>query len=149
MSQALSFHRPLLVAGCVGLFLAGCGGGPKAVNVEGKLLNNGQPYAPPAGVKLSLSFNGTDPKGGAAVYPATVNPSDGSFVVSSPKGPGMPAGHYKINLNLSSESTDPASLDKAKKDNAALKLVHGKECDIAAGDKATLTIDIGKGTVGP
>jgi hypothetical protein len=146
MSQTSGFGCRLFVAGCMALFLAGCGG-VKGVKVEGKLLNNGQAYVPPAGVKVNLSFLSTDPKGGASAHAAVINPGDGSFVVSGPKDAGMPPGKYKINLNLTSEATDPASLEKATWANAALAQIHGKECDIPAGGKATITIDIGKGTV--
>jgi hypothetical protein len=142
MKQVLGYRR-LLVAACVAVLLAGCGGG-RGIKVEGKVLRDGKPYTPQQGLKLNLSLNGTGSGNQATTYPATVA-DDGSFVVDGPKGAGVPPGKYTINANLTPEGTDPDSLSKAQKASAALAAINGKECEVAAG--RPITIDIGKGSV--
>lgn len=145
MNSAFRFRR-LYMAAFAALLFAGCG--PRMVKVEGKLLNNGQPYTPPPGAHLSLSFVGSG-EGGPTIYPATINPGDSSFTAPGPNGGGVPPGKYKIQLNLAPESTDPASLAKMAAAGNVFTAINGKECEVPDSGAKSLTIDIAKGTVNP
>jgi hypothetical protein len=136
-----------LIPACVVLLFLGCGpaGG---VKLQGKIVKDGQPYAAPSGETLTLSLNGKDAEGKAAIYPAAVNSSDGTFDLKGTNGAGVPPGTYQINLSTSTASTDPAALNKMDELKQKFAAVNGKDCVIAAGDAGkTITIDIGKGTV--
>jgi hypothetical protein len=121
--------RCLLVL-CAALVLPACGS--KGVNVEGKLVKDGQPYTPPQGVTLHLSCTGKAADGKEVVCAGSINASDSSFVLSVPKGKGVPPGKYKVNLNLTSTATNPAALAKLPALNAQFKAINDKEFEVTS-----------------
>src|SRR5262245_4510848 len=145
MSQVFGFRRCCFALVVVALFAAGCGGA-KAVKVEGKLVKSGQPYTLTEGGSLNLSFHSKGMTGEGMVYPARVNATDGSFVLDGPEGRGIPPGRYKITLNRTTESSDPASLVKLYQSNKQFTFINGKECEVTD-ESDKVTIDIGKGTI--
>ncbi len=147
MRQVLGISKQGCALACFALLLCGCGGGSKGVKVEGKLLKDGQPFKAQQGELLSLSFRGKDAKGSDVICPAKVA-SDGTFTVAGPKGGDrVPPGNYKINLSVTLQGTDGASLAKAATINEQFSLIQGKEYEVTAEPTQTVTIDVGKGTL--
>ena len=145
MRRPLRFRRPLLLA-CAALFFVGCGA--PAVKVEGNLVKDGKPFIPPTGQTLSLSFAGKSAGGEDATYGAVVNSAAGSFQVVGPKGAGIPPGTYKVHVSVSTESSDPVSLNNIETLNSQFALINQKDCVIEPGDAGKkITFDVGKGTV--
>lgn len=136
---------PVLVLCLAVASFSGCGGGdaPK-MKVDGKLMKGKQPLAEVDGQKVNLSFASRDPKDGKA-YVAVVN-SDGSFDVN-PSGGGIPAGKYKISINVTMEGNDTKALQKQTKLNEQFGAINGAECEITSDPVQHLTIDVVTGGV--
>jgi hypothetical protein len=131
---------------CAAFLFVGCGS--PGVKVEGQLVKDGKPFVPPTGQMLSLSFIGKDADGKEQSLGAAVNSTDGSFAVTGPKGSGIPPGTYKVKLSVSTESSDPDSLNRIETLNSQFALINQKDCVIEAGDAGKkITIDVSKGTV--
>lgn len=96
-----------LLAAPLVLALAGPGcGSSDAVRVGGKLLKGGNPYTPPSGQRIGVTFYAVEAKdaAGKAVpagepYPAQFNPADGTFTVPGPDGRGIPRGKYRVAIS--------------------------------------------------
>jgi hypothetical protein len=145
MRQVLGFRSCGLVLAFAAFLFLGCGAG--VVKVEGNLVKDGKPYTPQPGENLSLSFNGKNAAGAPTVYPATVDGSNGSFMVKAPDSAGVPPGTYKIHMSIAGGS-DTASLAKAAQSNRQFTAINDKDIEIAAGDAGKkITIDIAKGTI--
>lgn len=138
MSQ-ISWFRRFIVLTCATLLFAGCAES-SGVKLAGKLVKAGKGYILPAEDTLNLSFEGKN------LYPATFNPADGTFTVAGPKGTGIPPGKYKISLNRTPGSNDPASLSKSTDLNAEFSKVDGKEVEINSG-MTSITIDLATGAI--
>ena len=138
MSQPSALRLRGFAGFVAALLLFGCGGGGKGVRIEGKLVKNGQPVKVPEGMTVTLAFAGTDPKGGAAVYPAAVS-SDGSFVADN-----VPPGKYQLRVGLSGGSNDPKGLARLEELNRDYKEA-SKYLDYEVPNESSLriTVDIG------
>jgi hypothetical protein len=130
--------------GLVVLFASGCGGAPKMVKVEGKLMKGPQPFTPTAGESVRISFSGKGPKGEDADYGAEVSATDGSFVVNAAGG-GVPVGRYKVTVSSSMTGSDPASLAKMGTINKQFAGITGKEYEVTD-NPHNISIDIISGT---
>jgi hypothetical protein len=116
------------------LALTGCGGGGSVV--EGKVVNNGQPYSQATDGEVSITLS-TDDKAGAGGT-GMVNP-DGTFTIKSGKGGGLPAGKYKV-----SYVAYPKATTTGKGPPPQPRVVNTDEVwDVGSGK--TFTLDIGKG----
>jgi hypothetical protein len=105
--------RNVIIASCaLALVVAsGCGiGGPKLVPVNGKLTNGGKSPLPDPKGGLTIVFLPTDPNAKKATYPATpFNQDDNSFTVPGPDGKGIPAGKYKVTINMMVPGSSPVA----------------------------------------
>jgi hypothetical protein len=117
---------------------AGCGGGPSATAVSGKLLENGEPVKPmqggPPGDKgWRLSFALADPaeKNHEPQY-AQIS-DDGSFRVDGPNRKGIPPGKYRL------------SVQKGPMGKAALITITDV-VEVPRASSVTIEVDAGKKT---
>ena len=69
MRQVFALLARLLPLAGVSFLLLGCSGGVKGVKVGGSILKDGKAASPPTDMKISLSFQGKDEKGGATTPP--------------------------------------------------------------------------------
>jgi hypothetical protein len=128
-------------AGLAALFLAGCGG--NTVRVTGRLVKDGQPFtvrltgAEPD--TLAVDFHGTA-DGAKVAFAATVA-EDGTFTVPGAERKGIPRGQYRIAVLHSGFLG--AGGDRFKTRYASDKTPLAVEIT----ENATLTIDLGAGTV--
>ncbi|OWK38464.1 hypothetical protein [Fimbriiglobus ruber] len=139
------------VSACVFAFLSGCGAGKLegGVRVEGKLVKASKPFVVTDSAQvLSLAVTGTNAKGEATSYPATINASDGSFVIPGPANGGVPPGKYKISMSLTAPmGNSPAELEKAAALNKQFAMVNGQEFEVGSDGVQSFTIDTGTGAV--
>ncbi len=142
--RSFSNRRPgIWLTACTLLLLSGCGGGSgKKVNLEGKIVKDGQPYKPSAGESLSIAFKGTDADGKPSTFGGAITP-EGTFVANN-----IPPGKYKVQINLTSGGTTPAELAKSEKLNKQFEAVNSKlEYEVTSDATQKLDVDVGKGTV--
>jgi hypothetical protein len=127
-------NRIAALLGLAGLCvaLAGCGGGGSIV--QGKVVDNGQPYTLPPDTNLSIMLNPQD-KGGIGGSGSVQQ--DGTFTIKSSTGGGIPNGKYKVGYTLYSK---PAG----KKNSPPTPVTKETDeiWDVAPGK--TYTLDIGK-----
>lgn len=125
-----------LLAGTCILLLAGCGG-PKGFKVGGKVVSGGAPLKISDKGMLQVRFlDASDPN--PQPFPTKVNMSDASFQVSGKDGGGLPAGKYKIAVEL----IDPyPGKDKLKGQFANDKTTQTVDIN---GNKEDIVIDVGK-----
>ena len=90
------------------LTLLGCSSGTTevAIPVSGRLLDQGQPVKiatqglPPGDKGVHVAFVTLDASGNPGEpFSADVNPAEGTFTVSGPKGKGLAPGKYRITVN--------------------------------------------------
>jgi hypothetical protein len=96
--------RLILLVTLVTFGFSGCGSS-NTVWVTGTLLKGGNPYVPPAGHRVGLTFLAMEVQDASGKivannepYAAELNPKDGSFLVPGPEGKGIPAGKYRISV---------------------------------------------------
>lgn len=70
--------------------LTGCGGG--GVDVDGKVVNGGNPYTLSEGEAINISLQGDSASGNATVE------KDGHFVAKKSDGKPLPPGQYKVTV---------------------------------------------------
>jgi len=115
--------------------------------VEGKVVRDGTPVKSQQDQPLNLSFNGTDAKGAAVVFPAAVD-SDGNFSVKGTDGKGIPPGKYKLAVAVSGGGSDPAGIAKMAALNKDFAAANAKlEYEVTADSPQKIQVDVGKGTV--
>ena len=90
------------------LVVAGCGSGDKLLPLQGRLLKSGEPFEAGADELIQITFvpilpNGEPPKDH---YYANVNDVKGTFVAAGKTGKGMPAGKYRVALELMRKKKD-------------------------------------------
>jgi len=87
--------------------LAGCGGGPKPIAVQGKVTLGDQPLPPNA--EGTVTFYPDAAKGNKAKlqYPPLGTIKDGKYSVGSGKQEGTPAGWYKVTVTAIIPSKEP------------------------------------------
>jgi hypothetical protein len=103
-------RRTFFMAGVLALGLgAGCGGGPKLTVVKGKLTRGGETVLPDR-IKsgMTIVFVPAEPSKDAASFPGNFKNADDTFEVPGPDGKGIPAGKYKVTLNILTLTPSPA-----------------------------------------
>lgn len=87
---------------------AGCGGGPKLLKAKGKVVKNGEDFAPDDGEGLQVCFipiaeDKSPPKNW---YAADVDQSTGYFTAAGGEYKGMPPGKYRVMVELKKNRKD-------------------------------------------
>ncbi len=102
-------RHALTLAVAVGLcaLTVGCGG-DGLLRTNGRLLKGGQPYIPPEGEYIEVTFvpilpDGTPP---ADFYYAEVDQTTGTFRPAGKNGKGMPPGKYRVAVELMKKKKD-------------------------------------------
>jgi hypothetical protein len=95
---------PCLVIGVLSL---GCGDSSH-INARGRVLKGGQPYVLPEGQGLRIFFVPLDLPAGTHFdsYAAEYDPDNGSFEVKGKDRRGLPAGRYRVDLQLMEKKED-------------------------------------------
>jgi hypothetical protein len=145
--QVVGLHAACFILVSAAIILPGCAAGKAGVKIEGKLTKDGKSMQVKQGENLHLSLQSKVASGEPAIYPAKINPADGSFVVEGLDGKGIPPGTYKVSLSLTSGATDPAGLARMKKLGQQFKAINGKEFEVGSEAGQMVTIDITKGTI--
>jgi hypothetical protein len=144
--HVVGLHAARFVLVSAAIILPGCAG-KGGVKIEGKLTKDGGSVQVKQGEILHLSLHSKVAGGVPAIYPAKLNPADGSFVVEGPDGKGIPPGTYKVVLNVTSGATDPAGLARMSKIGQQFKAINGKEFEVGSEAGQNVTIDVTKGTI--
>jgi len=134
--------RNVLSACCVLVLVAtsGCGlGSPKAYQGKGKLSNRGKAPLPDPKGGITISFVPLDPNAKKVTYNAAFNGDDNSYEVYAPDGKGIPAGKYKVTLNMMAPGSPVA--DKVNDQFSSSKSPIEVE---VTGDNPNLDIDLSK-----
>jgi hypothetical protein len=91
----------LLLSGIV----AGCGSA--RINARGKLLKKGEPFTPAENEIVQIAFFPAETQSeDARSYLASFNRADGSFKVIGKDGRGLPAGKYRVTVQLIKDRKD-------------------------------------------
>src|SRR5262245_37358108 len=102
-------HRLLTAALILGLALmaSGCGKSDK-LRTQGRLLKGGEPYIPNEGEYIQITFvpMPEDGKPPDRHYYAGVDQDTGTFVPDGPDKLGMPAGRYRVAVELMKNKKD-------------------------------------------
>jgi hypothetical protein len=89
-----------MMAIVIAIAAVGCNSS-KTIKVKGRMVKDGQPYIIGEKEGLRIFFAPeTAPEGSYDTYSALYDRSDGTFRVTGKDGEGMPAGNYKIALEL-------------------------------------------------
>jgi hypothetical protein len=97
----------LVLAMGLGLMAAGCGG-DGLLRTQGRLLKGGQPVIPKEGESIAITFVPitADGKPAKDYYFAQVDQTDGTFRPAGKNGKGMPAGKYRVAVELMKKKKD-------------------------------------------
>jgi hypothetical protein len=89
------------------LLLTGCGGNG-LLHPKGRVVKGGGPITLKPGEDLGVFFYplGGDGKLGTTVYPAYFNAADSTFVVTGSDRRGLPAGKYRVAVELKLNKAD-------------------------------------------
>ena len=98
--------RILAVGMLLGLVASGCGHGRFVA--KGRVIKGGEPYQPAEGESLLISFAPVDSpvSSNADSYAAHYDPTDGTFEVVGKDGKGLPAGKYRVGIQLMKKKED-------------------------------------------
>jgi hypothetical protein len=121
-------------AGCLLLFLVGCGGN---AHVSGVVLEDGQPYKETAEM-VALTFTRID---GAMSISASIQ-KDGRFVVCGPNNDGLPPGKYKVGFYSDIEGGRGKKRIKDLKPDAS-----SLEIDLPPGKRQSIVLDLSKASM--
>src|SRR3954453_21126026 len=101
--------RRLFAGAAVLLALAasGCGGAPR-LTTKGRLVKDGQPFAPGEGEIVGVIFVPLPADGGGPrnYYAAMYNPEEGPFQASGPDRKGVPPGRYRVTVEVLKNKKD-------------------------------------------
>ena len=88
------------------IFLTGCGDG--RLRTKGQLLKGGQPFIPPEGEFIEITFVPIPPDGKPATnyYYAEVDQKTGTFRPAGRDYKGMPPGKYRVAVELMKKKKD-------------------------------------------
>jgi hypothetical protein len=91
----------------VGVLSLGCGDSAH-INARGRVVKRGQPYLLPEGQGLRIFFVPLDSKTGSHFdsFAADYDPENGTFEVKGKDGRGLPAGKYRVDLQLMKSKED-------------------------------------------
>jgi hypothetical protein len=111
----------------LGFLAVGCGDSSH-IKARGRILKGGQPYLTAQGEGLRIIFapleGGND--GHYDSYAAEYRPADGSFQVKGKDGAGLPAGKYRVSLELRKNREDVfGGRYVGKKSPFTLEVSHG------------------------
>jgi hypothetical protein len=99
--------RTLLAALLLGLLSAGCGGGPPLFKPRGRLVRDGEPYRPGGKETVHLAFFRADGQPDEReACPALFNREDGTFQVVGKARRGIPAGKYRVAVQVMKSRKD-------------------------------------------
>jgi len=130
------------------LAVTGCGGGVSGTKLNGKVLNNGQPYPITEEETVRINFITTGESGRISAQPQ-LNP-DGTFTLTGPTGKGVPPGKYQITVMVlpspyaASKNPGAPKGDKFKNKYADPEKTP-LTVEITSSTKE-VTVDLGKGT---
>ena len=95
------------LAVAVAIAAAGCGG-DKLLRTQGRVLKGGEPFIPEEGEYIQITFVPIPEKGRRARnhYYADVDQTTGTFMPSGPNHKGMPAGIYRVAVELMKQKQD-------------------------------------------
>ncbi len=89
------------------LLSQGCGDSSH-INARGRVLKGGQPYLLPEGQGFRIFFVPMDSKAGSQFesFAAEYDPENATFEVKGKDGRGLPAGKYRVDLQLMKDKED-------------------------------------------
>src|SRR5262245_35427568 len=122
----------------LGLFALGCGDSSH-IKAKGRIVKGGQPYLAPEGEGFRVFFVPLEVRKDDHYdsYAAEYDPQDGSFCVQGKDGRGLPAGKYRVDLQLM----------KSKEDLLSGKLMGKKSpmiLEVTDGDDVVINLDEAK-----
>jgi hypothetical protein len=112
----------------LGLFALGCGDSSH-IRAKGRIVKGGQPFLTPEGEGLRIFFVPLEVPQGDRYdsYAAEYDPQDGSFRVQGKDGRGLPAGKYRVDLQLMKSKEDLLSGKLLGKKSPFVLEVTGRE----------------------
>jgi hypothetical protein len=98
----------LVIVATLAVTAAGCGGGDGLLRTQGRVLKGGEPFIPEEGEYIQITFVPIPEKGKRAKYHywADVDQTTGLFMPSGPDHKGMPAGTYRVAVELMKQKKD-------------------------------------------
>jgi hypothetical protein len=99
--------KHLLLCLITGLLCLGCGNSSH-INARGRVVKGGQPYVLSEGQGMRIFFVPLDTHGTSHFdsFAAEYDPDSGSFEVKGKDGRGLPAGKYRVDLQLMENKED-------------------------------------------
>jgi hypothetical protein len=90
------------------LFALGCGDGKSQIKAKGRITQGGQPYVAEEDASFRIFFVPLEPQSETKhdSYAAEYHRDDSTFLVMGKDGKGLPAGKYRVDLQLIKKKAD-------------------------------------------